>query len=144
MNSEKNWLLSIQFTYFEKKKSQKIYFHHNMVISHRYLIFFFQNFNPNTCQCECSDQQAIINCLTDYPDSDRNSLKFWDETSCQCRCTEQYKRCSTNYIYDNLNTCSCIRESDSGGFKEGSTIAIVLLIVAFVVTIGTNGYLFYR
>ena len=107
------------------------------------MIFFFQNFNPNTCQCECSDQQAIINCLTEYPDSDQNSLKFWDENTCQCRCTKQFKRCSTNYIYDNTNTCSCVPEPGDT-IAIGSTIAIVLLIVAFVVTIGTNGYLFYR
>lgn len=98
--------------------------------------FYFQYFNPNKCQCECNDSSAKAACYNQNQDG--GPLKEWNESTCQCRCVEQFRECSSGFVYDNVHTCSC------RGFRGGSTTAVVVLIVAIVAMMGCIGFLLAR
>jgi hypothetical protein len=73
-----------------------------------------QYFNPLLCRCECSDRNAKIACYGQnrvVQSSGSGPVKIWNESTCQCRCTEAYRECSTGYLYDSINTCRYIEYS---------------------------------
>ena len=95
-----------------------------------------QYFNPNKCQCECTDSNAKADCYNQNQYG--GPLKEWNEATCQCRCVEQFRECSSGFVYDSVHTCSC------RGFRGGSTTAVVVLIVAIVAMMGCIGFLLAR
>jgi len=95
-----------------------------------------QYFNPNKCQCECNDSNAKADCYNQNQYG--GPLKEWNEATCQCRCVEQFRECSSGFVYDSVHTCSC------RGFRGGSTTAVVVLIVAIVAMMGCIGFLLAR
>lgn len=88
-----------------------------------------------------------------------NAMKEWNESTCDCRCKEKYRECSTGYEYDNIDTCryyltkvtqwsqitkcffffSCVVR-----YRPASHSSIVILGVALAVAIATIVYLAVR
>ena len=62
-----------------------------------------QMFDDFYCKCRCKDASGPINCLRA---SGRDRRKFWDEETCKCICKpEEFRRCSTGFVYDAIDTC---------------------------------------
>ncbi len=68
------------------------------------LLYFFQDYDHHFCKCRCSNSEAKAAC------SQEKGRKFWDERNCQCVCrAEEYRECSTGFVYDAIDTCKCVR-----------------------------------
>ncbi len=94
-------------------------------------IIALQYFNPSLCRCHCSDREAMAQCYAETANAGASDpLKIWDEENCACRCAETFRECSTGYVYDQMDTCSCVPE-----LRPASSVPVVALVVALIGTL---------
>lgn len=89
-------------------------------------------YDSKSCQCVCRNIDQRNTCS--------NQGKVWDLKTCSCICSpESWSVCSTGYLFDAQNSCSCVP-----AHYQASTPFIVLIGVLFVVGIGLFSTLMYR
>ncbi|KAK6626206.1 hypothetical protein RUM43_006512 [Polyplax serrata] len=59
----------------------------------------YQKYNPDKCQCECTNTDEEKKC------SDEKTMKIWNSDNCSCVCREELD-CGSGYYFDPF-TCSC-------------------------------------
>lgn len=93
-----------------------------------------KRFYEATCRCICTDTFARRQCIS--------SNKNWDEQNCRCVCPiSSWTFCSTGYVFDYENSCTCIPTSMTASL--GLIAAIIVLITCMIgTTIG--GFIMYR
>lgn len=91
-----------------------------------------QMYDHRYCRCFCRDIRAKMECLR-Y----ESEQKFWDESSCRCICrAELVRECTTGFVYDGLDTCSCVPGSSpkaAGIEVVGSLIAVIVVLILAIV-----------
>ncbi|TRY67195.1 hypothetical protein TCAL_08052 [Tigriopus californicus] len=90
-----------------------------------------QFYDHGVCKCRCQDIRAHQRCIH-YG----TKQKFWDESSCRCICrAEMFKACSTGFVYDGLETCSCVPGSSQKAAGIEVLGALIVIIVVLLVGI---------
>ena len=99
-----------------------------------------QVYSSATCDCICQNVLEKSNCLV--------MGKNWDDKTCSCSCpSETWTPCTTGYIFDAQNTCSCKRIQDLNIFSSGDDacnnfLALAVIIFVFF-AIGSTVLLLY-
>ena len=66
-----------------------------------------QYYDRSSCQCLCKDQSSRNKCIS-------RGMQ-WDPLLCMCICPPSLRRiCSTGYMYDFIDTCQCVPDTDWG------------------------------
>ena len=74
-----------------------------------------QYYDGSSCQCLCKDQSSRNECIS-------RGMQ-WDPLLCMCICPPSLRKlCSTGYIYDFIDTCQCVPDSDWGLSKYANEI----------------------
>ncbi|XP_053206775.1 vascular endothelial growth factor A-like isoform X2 [Panonychus citri] len=75
---------------------------------------FGQLYKKEECRCVCRDLSNLSECTS-------NSAKYWDSSSCSCKCLHHHK-CSSG-LHFNEKTCSCDTNYYNGSkfYQFGST-----------------------
>jgi len=87
-----------------------------------------QYYHQPSCRCICRAVHERNSCILDG--------KVWDPHTCQCHCpVYSWQYCSTGYMYDYSNTCSCVQIFAVA--SKGLQAAVILLAVStFAVVVG--------
>lgn len=79
-----------------------------------------QTFLPLECRCVCSNLEERVSCL--------DQAKYWDNHLCLCLCPGRpYPTCPNGYIYDYLETCSCM-STQQAAFSQLQLVSVVLVV----------------
>ena len=87
-----------------------------------------QQFLEYECRCACNNHNERDTCLA--------IGWHWDRDTCKCMCPHRpYPTCPNNYMFDYLDTCSCIPVH-----SEATLGLLTLLVIVTVLTFSALGY----
>jgi len=100
-----------------------------------------QLFQESECACICKDQAAKNACY------DRTGY-LWDEASCQCLCKpiNEWPICPTGFLFDAINTCTCISVTNDPQTELAGPVLIIttLVLISGIATVAASLFHCYR
>lgn len=91
-----------------------------------------QVFDASRCDCVCTNTEDWRNCV-------RNG-RSWDQRNCRCLCPTGNTQCSTGYVFDWLNTCTCVLTASTTTSSLVATLALAMCSAISII----GGYVLYK
>ncbi len=84
------------------------------------------NYDAANCKCECRNASAAKAVCLATPG------KTWNSQRCRCECRELSGVCSTGFVYDNVESCGCVRIASVASVASNAVMLGVVLAVGLV------------
>ncbi len=87
-----------------------------------------QDYDGHLCRCRCKDSDARVACL-----NDAERPRTWNEEHCACFCRlETLTECSSGFIFDAIERCECVRETETSMGAATVAVLIALSVIALL------------
>ena len=88
-----------------------------------------QVYSSASCQCICQNVMEKAKCLLNG--------KTWNDEKCSCSCPKNtWTPCTTGYVFDSHDTCSCLRIQELvvawAGFGDSCNNFLALVVALFI------------